>query len=125
MLHSKSKEAIIVVTSSVVGAKLQLDGRDQGTVPTEIAVAPGSHRLDLSREGYRPAQSSIAVMAGERSTFDVPMQKSAPITTKWWFWTGVTAVVLGAVATTIVLTTERDPDTGTVAPGQIKAGLTF
>lgn len=125
MLHSKAKEAIVVVTSSVVGAKLSIDGREEGTVPTEIAVSPGSHRLDLSRDGYKAARASIAVAAGERSTVDVPMEKSAPITAKWWFWTGVTAVVLGAVATTIVLTTERDPDTGSVAPGRIQTGLRF
>lgn len=125
MLHSKAKEAIVAVTSSVVGAKLSIDGREEGTVPTEIAVSPGSHRLDLTRDGYKAARASIALAAGERSTVDVPMEKSAPITAKWWFWTGVTAVVLGAVATTIVLTTERDPDTGSVAPGRIQTGLRF
>lgn len=125
MLHSKAKEAIVVVTSSVVGAKLKVDGRDEGTVPTELAVSPGSHRLDLTRDGYRPAQSTIAVMAGERTTFDMPLEKSAPITAKWWFWSGIALVAAGAVVTTIALTTERDPDVGSVPPGRISAGLTF
>jgi hypothetical protein len=125
ILHSKAREAIVVVTSSVVGAKLKVDGRDEGTVPTELAVSPGSHRLDLTRDGYKSAQTTIAVMAGERTTFDVPLDRSAPITAKWWFWSGIAVVVAGAVVTTIALTTERDPDVGSVAPGQIKTGLRF
>ncbi|MBS2017142.1 MAG: PEGA domain-containing protein [Deltaproteobacteria bacterium] len=125
MLHSKAKEAIVSVTSPIIGAKLRIDGRDQGTVPTEVALSPGSHRLDLERDGYKPAQTSIALLAGERTSVDVPMQKTAPITAKWWFWTGIGVVVLGAVATTIVLTTERDADRGNIAPGQITTGLRF
>lgn len=124
-LFSKRTLAIVSVTSPVVGAKLAIDGKDEGTVPTEIALSPGSHRLDLTRDGYRPTDTTIAVLAGERTSVDVPLEKSAPITKKWWFWTGIAVVAAATAAIVIVATTERGPDNGSITPGRISAGLSF
>jgi hypothetical protein len=124
-LTTRASSGIIRVTSPVIGAAVSLDGHGIGTVPAESALAPGSHIVLLQREGYEPAQANVVLAAGERKDVDVPMAKRASILTKWWFWTVVGVVAAGTVATVIALTTEKSPDSGSIAPGQVKAELRF
>ena len=124
-LMSKSAHAIVTVRSMQAGAKVSCDGRPEGTVPTELVVTPGSHELELSLDGYRPARTSVAVTAGEQRTVDLALDAEAPITKKWWFWTGLGLVAAGATVTIIALSTERGPDTGNVGTGRINTGLRF
>jgi hypothetical protein len=89
-------------------------------------VIPGSHQIALRRDGYDPAETTVVVIAGEQKEVNVPMAVHDTVTKKWWFWTAIgTAVVLGGVATYIVVTTEKSPDSGTIPPGQVKAALHF
>jgi tetratricopeptide (TPR) repeat protein len=47
--------------------------------------------------------------------------ETPPIYKRWWFWTGVGVVVIGAVATTVALTRPSDPTVymGNLDPGTI------
>jgi hypothetical protein len=94
-------------------------------VPVESSVSAGSHKVGLQRDGYVDAETNVVVGAGETKTVDVPLAQRASILTKWWFWTAVGLVAAGGVTTIIALTTEKDADTGTIAPGQVKAELRF
>lgn len=124
-LASKQTTAIITVRSAVTGAQVAVDGKAEGTVPTEVVMTAGTHQVQLTHTGYQPAQSSLVVVAGERKTLDLLLESEAPITKKWWFWTGLGLIAVGATVTVIALTTERSPDSGSVAPGRISAGLSF
>ncbi len=124
-LASKQTTAILTVRSAVVGAEVSVDGKREGMVPTEVVIAAGTHEVELTHSGYRKARSSLVIAAGERRTLDVLLEGDAPITKKWWFWTGLAAVAIGTTVTIIALTTERDPGAGSVAPGRISAGLSF
>jgi hypothetical protein len=124
-LGTRTTSGLIRVTSPVVGAAVALDGKAIGTVPAESAMEPGSHVIALERDGYEPARANVVLAAGERKDVDIPMAKRASILGKWWFWTAVGIVAAGGVATIIALTTEKSPDSGTIAPGQVKAELRF
>jgi PEGA domain/Tetratricopeptide repeat len=124
-LASKQTTAIVTVRSPVVGASVALDGKPEGTVPTEMILTAGAHQIELTHAGYQPARSSLVVVAGERKTLDLSLEGETPITKKWWFWTGIGVVAIGATITVIALTTERSPDSGSLAPGRINAGLKF
>ncbi len=50
---------------------------------------------------------------------DIPLGEARFDPGHWWFCTA------GGVATVIALTSSRGPDTGTIAPGQVKAELRF
>jgi hypothetical protein len=115
--------AVLRVTSPVEGASVVLDGKSMGVVPVESPVLPGTHRVALARDGYDEASTSVVVNAGERKDLSVPLAKKASIFAKWWFWTAVGVVVIGVTTTVIVLNTEKDPDSGTIAPGQVRADL--
>jgi len=121
-LTSKQSAGIVTVRSPTAGARIAVDGKPEGTVPSDIVMSPGSHQLELSLGGYRPTRSSVAVAAGEKTSVDLTLTAESPITKKWWFWTGIAVVAAGATVTIIALTTERDPDNGNV--GNIKTGLT-
>ncbi|MDF2692105.1 MAG: uncharacterized protein K0S65_488 [Labilithrix sp.] len=124
-LVTRASLGLLRVTSPVAGAAVSIDGKPLGIVPAESAVSPGSHKIALQRDGYEKAETSAVLSAGERKVVDVPMAQQASILTKWWFWTAVGVVAAGGAATLIALTTEKSPDTGTIAPGQVKAELRF
>ena len=63
------------------------------------------------------------LLAGERKTISVELDKSAGITSKWWFWAGAGVVVVGGVALTAALLTEREADPGDIPPGRVSAPL--
>jgi hypothetical protein len=122
VLASRTAEALVRVTSPVSGAAVAIDGKPAGNVPTESPLEPGQHRIALSRSGYDPAETSVVVVAGEKKEVSVPMAVHETITSKWWFWTGVGAVlVVGGVVAYVAATTERDASAGTIAPGTVKA----
>jgi hypothetical protein len=124
-LSSRQTSGVLVVTSSVAGAHVSIDGKPEGDVPSELVVPAGAHRVTVSFDGYRQTDRDTVVAAGAQSTVDVTLEREAPITKKWWFWTGIGLAVAGGVVTAIALTTERDPGKGNVAPGHITAGLRF
>jgi len=122
-LASKARSGILIVHSNVP-AEVSIDGNRVGQTPVEVDVLAGGHALDLSRQGYRPARTSAVIAAGERRDVVVTLEAEPPIWRRWWFWTGVGAVVVGGVTTAIVLSSEKDPTSGSVPPYVVRAGLT-
>ena len=94
-----------------------------GTTPLETAVAPGTHTLELARDGYTTRQSTFVVAAGERKELTFGLESSPGLTSHWWFWTGAAVVTAGAAALTIGLLTSRDAGRGDIAPGRVSAPL--
>jgi hypothetical protein len=122
VLGSRAAEALLRVTSPVSGAAVSLDGKPIGNVPAEAPTKPGQHVIALRRDGYDPAETSVVVIAGETKEVNVPMGVRETITGKWWFWTGIGVILVGAgIATYLIATTEKDPDAGTIPPGTVKA----
>lgn len=122
VLGSRAAEALVRVTSPVSGAAVTIDGKSMGNVPTETPLKPGQHRIALRRDGYDPAETSIVVIAGESKEVSVPLAVHETIFGKWWFWTGVGVILVGGgIAIYAVATTEKDPDSGTIPPGTVKA----
>jgi hypothetical protein len=49
------------ITSVPSGASLKLDSQDVGVAPQMLAVAPGTHVLEFSKEGYATASTPIEI----------------------------------------------------------------
>ncbi len=129
VLASRAQEALLTVTSPVTGANVSLDGKAIGVVPAQTPAKPGQHRITLTRDGYDPAETSVVVKAGEDRQVSVPMAVHETLTGKWWFWTIIGVVAVGTgIAIGVIANTEKDPTSGTIAPGTVKAegfGLRF
>ncbi|MHC5004151.1 MAG: SUMF1/EgtB/PvdO family nonheme iron enzyme, partial [Planctomycetota bacterium] len=56
------------------GAILLVDGARLGTVPPEITLTAEEHRIELQREGYRPAVRTVTPRPGVMQTVEVRLE---------------------------------------------------
>lgn len=125
-LLRKSTSGTFVVTATPPGALISIDGHFLGNTHVEVPLPAGPHRLLATRDGYESTSMPIVVTVGNVNRLDVPLQqKSVPITARWWFWTGIGVVVVGGVAITAAVLSERSPDKGSIPPQQLGAPLRF
>lgn len=124
-LAVKNTTGILVVRSSTPSAEVTIDGRPSGVAPVETSLAAGTHSVELRSEGYRAMKTSAVVGAGEKKEIDLALESETGLLGRWWFWTGVGAVVVGGVVAIIALNVEKEPDSGTVPPGRVVGGLTI
>lgn len=124
-LASKAVGGKLRISSPVAGAIVSVDGRPIGVAPADVSVNAGAHRVVVQRDGYETAETTALVETGEERRLDVPLAQRSSVFGRWWFWTGVAAIVAGGVVTTIVLVTPRSPDSGSIPPGTVKTDALF
>jgi hypothetical protein len=62
---STSASAELVLTSSVDGADIEIDGAFAGNTPSTVQVNAGDHTVRISRKGYQPYEKRIHVSGGK------------------------------------------------------------
>jgi hypothetical protein len=123
--------ARVTVRADQDGATVLLDGRRVGSTPLAqvLELGPGSHVLEVRKDGYRDARVSFDVMAGETRDLAVALEPLAVspeplpiepvaggeeedggVVESWWFWTLIGAVVVGGAVTTAVLLWPEDEE---------------
>jgi hypothetical protein len=119
---SRDTFGYLIVKSQVAAARVFVDDKVVGVVPAEAALTPGAHPVRVTAEGFGDAETQVVLAAGERKELSLDPQKSPSIFSRWWFWTGVGVLVVGAAVTTtaIAVTTEGSPPTGDFSPGQVR-----
>jgi hypothetical protein len=137
----RERLARVRVHCNVGGARIEVRGEWKGTTPmaTEIEALPGRALIAVFASGYRPFARDVELMAGRSDDIDVQLipepaggleDRSAehdatrragtsPVLTKWWFWTGVGAVVTGGIVLGLALSHERGAPSGDFTPGQV------
>jgi hypothetical protein len=121
-LKSKATGGMLAIKSDPP-ASVAIDGVAKGTSPIEEQVAAGTHTVTLSRSGYVTRSSTVVVAVGEKKAVDLSLEAEKGMTSKWWFWTGVSVIVIGAAITTTALLVERDAGKGDIDPGRVSAPL--
>jgi hypothetical protein len=126
-LHARSSSALLTIRTSPGGAQIRVDGRSQGTSSpsVELTLPAGTHRITAQREGYDEASVPVVLRAGTTRDLALKLERSVPVTSRWWFWTGAGLLVLGGVTLAVASFTERPAEKGTLTPGQISAPLQF
>lgn len=126
-LLPKASSGRLRVKASPANASVSVDGLFKGNPPVEIPLAPGTHAVDVTADRHDAAHVPVVIDVGLTREIEVPLKPSAPITTKWWFWTGVTvaAVGTGVLIWYLVAQPESDAATGTIDPGQVPATFRF
>lgn len=117
-LFSRATTGVLIVKASEKGAEVFVDDKRIGVAPIELNVEQGTHRIRVRHPEFRLLETTAVVPAGSNKTVTAALQNKS-IATKWWFWTGVSAVAVAGTAVTFAAVTERNPDTGTIAPGVI------
>lgn len=94
------------ITCSQPGAKLTLDGQPLLTCPgkEKRRVAPGSHSVVATKEGFLTKELRVVVVGGKAETADiklVPLDKAAKVVHRWptwrpWLVFGASLAVVGA-----------------------------
>jgi tetratricopeptide (TPR) repeat protein len=122
-LKQIDSRAHLTITSPVVGAQVQVDGSGMGTVPLELQLAPGDHAIVLQHEGYATANSRVVLRARDKRSLSVNLDPLPSWYQRWWFWSGVGAVVVTGVVVGVALSTEKSAGAGDIPPGRITSAL--
>jgi hypothetical protein len=123
-LTPRGSAAFLRVGSTAASAQVFVDGKLLGNAPVEATIEAGTHKIALHREGYEDVESTVVLAVGEHKDVTLEPQKNAPITTKWWFWAGVGAVVVGGVVVTYAALKEKPAGQGdSFSPSQVAAPL--
>lgn len=102
------------VESNLPNALVRLDGEPVGFGTAEETVRPGTHTLEVSAENHSTFRRTFTAVTGENLTVRAVLSDRRTILSSPWFWTGVGAVVVGAViASVFLLSTTADPYAGT------------
>ena len=96
----------LVVEASPAGAGVAVRGASAAAAlhpPLDAAagiyvLSPGPYSVEVSADGHDAAQETVDVVVGEQAALKVALEPEQSIVEKWWFWTGIVAVVGGATA---------------------------
>ena len=122
----------IQVTASVAGARVRVGSVAAGETPFTAEITPGTYPVSVEKSGYEDFVQRVTIEAGGVETVHARMELipipetppsvpetppgsgdggdgGTPIYKQWWFWTGIGAVVVGGIVTTVLLT---QPDPG-------------
>ncbi len=99
------RPARLTVAANVDDAEVLLDGAAIGVVPFDSEIAPGRHEIVVQSEDFVPHRTVLDVASGDTARVEADLEEEpTPIYARWWFWTGIAAVVAGAVIATWALT---------------------
>ncbi len=123
VLVARPLAGVLAVTSRTAGTKVILDDKAVGDAPYEAPLPAGPHRVRVTKDGFDDLETQVVVAAGERKEIALEPGARAALTSKWWFWAGVGAVVVGGVVLTAALLTEKPGGNGDFSPGRTTAPL--
>lgn len=71
--------AILTISSTPQGARVQIDGVARGVTPVTISqLRAGAYKIRISRQGYRPVTRTVILEPGKRVTMGVSLPVQAP-----------------------------------------------
>lgn len=100
------------IASTPPGATVQIDGAPAGATPLHgLAMRPGKHVLVLEKPGFARLSHPFEMRAtGTLQSMFTLSREHTPLAHRWWFWTAIGVVALGAVAITVAATRDSgDP----------------
>lgn len=121
-----STTGILRVTATPAAALVSVDGAPKGNSPVELSLPAGSHVVDVHADAYESVRVPFVLEAGGKKELSLTLEKTPPITKRWWFWVGSGVVAAGLVtaAAILIVQPERESSRGSIEPGVIRAPLT-
>ena len=104
--------AAIHITSNLADALVRVNDADVGNPPVEVSRVAGRYRVKVTKKGFDPYETEFAVRPGERIELAANLrEEKRALTSKWWFWTGLGVVIVGAAAGTYAITQSNNEPT--------------
>lgn len=117
-LASKQTKSVLRVNSAEAGAMATVDDAQRGNVPLDAVVEPGTHQVELVKEGFLRATTTVLVQAGELRLVDIMLQREPRLYERWWFWTAIGAAVAAGVGVAVAYSIERPAPRGSLNTGE-------
>lgn len=93
--------ATLHIGSDPGGAAASIEGVDVGATPLELSRPAGTYLVQVKKAGFLSYESRVSAQAGEDVNVFAKLPVDRPaITTRWWFWTGLGVIVVGAALAT-------------------------
>ena len=93
------------VTSNLDGAQVLVNDADVGVTPVDISRPAGRYHVVVKQPGYLLFDTSTKADPGQSLAVTATLREDKPaLTQRWWFWTGVGVLVVGAAITTYAVT---------------------
>jgi hypothetical protein len=109
VLELERLPATLHVAANVDATVVTVNGSDVGSAPVDVSRPAGSYRVVVKKEGFVTYEAQVAVRAGEEMNLRATMAEDRALTKKWWFWTGIAAVVVGGAVATYAFTRPAPP----------------
>ena len=104
-LHLDMLPATVAIRSDPASAIVRVDAREVGVAPLEFQRPAGQYKLEVVLDRYDAYKAALNLAPGQRADLTARLNvHKEPLTKKWWFWTGVAALVTGGVLTTYFIT---------------------
>lgn len=98
------------ITSNQNGAQVLVNEADVGVTPVEIQRPAGKYHVVVRKPGFLVYDTNASADPGQSLNVNAALREDKPaLTQRWWFWTGIGVVVVGAAITTYVVT-RPDPE---------------
>jgi PEGA domain-containing protein len=105
---------VIRIAASIGGARVAVGGRARGVTPLQpVRVpAPATYDIVVAKQGYVDFRASVAVPPEAEVVVRAELSRESerPWYGRWWGVTIIGAVAVGAIATTVVLTSGGDDE---------------
>lgn len=98
----------LAVESEPDGAEVWMDGKQVGTTPLKVPVAPGEHEIDVIKQGRRTKHVDVTLRPGVNESFSFRLARSARVP-EWVPWTSLGVGVASLASGVALLVIDEDP----------------
>lgn len=107
-LENSRQPTTLTVESEPEGAEVWVDGKQVGTTPLQVAVAPGEHELDVIKQGRRTKHVEVTLRPGVNESFSFRLARSTRVP-PWAAWAALGTGVASLGSGIALLVIDEDP----------------
>ncbi len=101
------------VTATQSDALVRVQDTEVGPAPVQLERPAGEYRVEVRKSGFVPYTTRVLLKAGQPTELNARLVEDPPFYKRFWFWSGVGVVAVGAFLTAFVALSTSEYDGGT------------